>query len=55
MTKRILILLGGLCCMASATAQDESFFTDPSLLGPWDQGTFDLGYVNQEAAHEGHD
>ena len=55
MTKRILILLAGLCCMASATAQDESFFTDPSLLGPWDQGTFDLGYVNQEAAHEGHD
>jgi len=47
--KRILILLAGLCGMASATAQDESFFTNPSLLEPWDQGTFDLGYVHPDA------
>ncbi len=46
MTKRILMLVVGLCGAASAAAQEESFFTDPSLLEPWDQGTFDLGYVH---------
>ena len=46
MLKRFIILLAGLCSMASATAQDDSFFTDPSLLKPWDKGTFDLVYVN---------
>jgi hypothetical protein len=35
----------GLLSTISTTAQEESFFTDPSLLAPWDQGTFDLGYV----------
>ncbi len=54
MTKRILILLAGLCCMASATAQDESFFTNPSLLEPWDQGTFDHGYVDPVITQKGH-
>ncbi len=54
MTKRILILLAGLCSMASATAQDESFFTDPSLLEPWDQGTFDRGYVDPVITQKGH-
>ncbi len=49
MTKRILMLVVGLCGAASAAAQEESFFTDPSLLGPWDQGTFDLGYVVPDA------
>jgi hypothetical protein len=39
----------GLCGAVSATAQEDSFFTDPSLLGPWDQGTFDLGYVHPDA------
>jgi hypothetical protein len=38
----------GLCGAASAGAQEESFFTDPSLLEPWDQGTFDLGYVHPD-------
>ena len=45
MRKGFLILALGLCSMASATAQDESFFTDPSLLAPWEKGTFDRGYV----------
>ncbi len=48
MTKRILLLILGSLSMASASAQDESFFTDASLLGPWDQGTFDLGYVDPD-------
>ena len=48
MTKRILLLILGSLGMASASAQDESFFTDASLLGPWDQGTFDLGYVDPD-------
>jgi hypothetical protein len=40
--------------MASATAQDESFFTNPSLLEPWDQGTFDHGYVDPVITQKGH-
>jgi hypothetical protein len=32
----------------SVSAQDGGFFTDPSLLKPWDQGTFDLGYVDPD-------
>ncbi len=46
---RLLVLILGMCGAASAVAQEESFFTDPSLLGPWDQGTFDLGYVVPDA------
>ncbi len=46
---RLLALMIGLCGAVSATAQDESFFTDPSLLAPWDQGTFTLGYVHPDA------
>jgi hypothetical protein len=38
----------GLCIATSAVAQDESFFTDPSLLAPWDQGTFEFGYVHPD-------
>jgi len=53
MTTRFLILALGLCTMASATAQEESFFTDPSLLAPWDQGTFELGYVNPDILQKG--
>ncbi len=48
MTMRIVLLILGSLSMASASAQDESFFTDASLLGPWDQGTFDLGYVDPD-------
>ena len=48
MTMRILLLILGSLSMASVSAQDESFFTDASLLGPWDQGTFDLGYVDPD-------
>jgi hypothetical protein len=43
-----MLLVLGLCAAASATAQEESFFTDPSLLAPWDQGTFNLGYVHPD-------
>jgi len=39
----------GLCGAVSAVAQEESFFTDASLLAPWDQGTFTLGYVHPDA------
>ena len=53
MTKRFLLIVVGMCTMASATAQDESFFTDPSLLRPWDQGTFDLGYVDPDITQKG--
>ncbi len=45
--KKILMLVAGLCTFVHANAQD-SFFTDPSLLGPWDQGTFTLGYVHPD-------
>jgi len=38
----------GICSLGLANAQDNSFFTDPSLLKPWDQGTFDLGYVHPD-------
>lgn len=48
MIKRALILMLGLCVMTSATAQDESFFTDPSVLEPWEKGTFDLGWTNPD-------
>ena len=47
--KRLLVLMLGLCGAVSAVAQEESFFTDPSLLAPWDQGTFTLGYVHPDA------
>ena len=53
MTKRLFLIVAGMCSMASATAQEESFFTDPSLLGPWDQGTFDLGYVDPDINQKG--
>ena len=45
MINRFFILIIALSSALSATAQEQSFFTDPSLLEPWDQGTFDLGYV----------
>ncbi len=48
MAKKILMLVVGLFGVASAAAQEESFFTDPSLLAPWDRGTFDLGYVDPD-------
>lgn len=38
----------GLYWTVSVSAQDGGFFTDPSLLKPWDQGTFDLGYVDPD-------
>ena len=53
MTKRFLFIVVGLCGAASAAAQEESFFTDPSLLEPWDQGTFDLGYVDPDILQKG--
>lgn len=45
---RLLILMLGLFGAASASTQENSFFTDPSLLEPWDQGTFDRGYVHPD-------
>ena len=53
MTKRMILLVLGLCGAASVVAQEESFFTDPSLLAPWEQGTFDLGYVHPDIAQIG--
>ena len=49
MGKRLLVLMLGLCGASSAIAQEDSFFTDPSLLKPWDQGVFDVGYVHPDA------
>ena len=43
-----LLVVMGLCGALSVTAQEQSFFTEPSLLKPWDQGTFDLGYVDPD-------
>ena len=34
--------------IASITARDSGFFTDPSLLTLWDRGTFDPGYVHPD-------
>lgn len=48
MIKKALVMVLGLCVMASASAQDESFFTDPSLLEPWDLGTYEVGYSDPE-------
>jgi hypothetical protein len=45
MVNRFFTLIVALCSAVSVTAQEQSFFTDPSLLQPWDQGTYDLGYV----------
>lgn len=53
MTRKILMLVVGLCGVASAAAQEDSFFTDPSLLTPWEQGTFDLGYVHPDITQIG--
>lgn len=46
--KELLILMLAICGSGLANAQDNSFFSDPSLLKPWDQGTFDLGYVHPD-------
>ena len=48
MIKGLPLLVLGLCSALSVTAQEQSFFTEPSLLKPWDQGTFDLGYVDPD-------
>lgn len=48
MSIRILILALGLCVMTSASAQDESFFTDPSILETWEKGTYDLGWTHPD-------
>ncbi len=55
MTTRFLILVMGLCAASSATAQEESFFTDPSLLKPWDQAVFDVGYVHPDLLQKSQD
>jgi hypothetical protein len=46
--KIILILMVGIFGISSANAEENSFFTDPSLLKPWDQGTYDLGYSHPD-------
>jgi hypothetical protein len=45
---KILMLVLGICGVGLANAQENSFFTDPSLMKPWDQGTFELGYVHPD-------
>ena len=50
MTKRILILTLGLFAVTSASAQDESFFTDPSVLETWEKGTYDRGWTHPDIA-----
>jgi hypothetical protein len=46
--KKILILLVGIFGFSLANAQDDDFFTDPSLMKPWDQGTYELGYTHPD-------
>ena len=48
MIKKSLLLVVGLCAVATASAQDESFFTDPSVLEPWEKGTFDMGWTHPD-------
>ena len=47
-TIRLFLLFLGLWGTSAICDQDGGFFTDPSLLKPWDQGTFDLGYVDPD-------
>lgn len=49
--KRILILVVGIFGFSLANAQEDSFFTDPSLLKPWDKGTFDFKYKHPDIAN----
>ena len=48
MTIALSLYLGAL-----ANAQDDSVFTDPSLLQPFDKGTFDLKYRHPDIASTG--
>jgi len=48
MTKKMFVTLLGLFVMGSVSAQEESFFTDPSVLEPWEKGTFDYGWVRPD-------
>jgi hypothetical protein len=45
---KILILVIGIFVFSLANAQDNDFFTDPSLMKPWDQGTYELGYTHPD-------
>jgi hypothetical protein len=47
-----MLLVVGMCCAVSANAQEESFFTNPSLLEPWDQGTYTLGYTDPDISQK---
>lgn len=49
--KRLIILAVGICGFGLANAQEESFFTDPSLLKPWQGSAFDLHYVHPDLAN----
>jgi hypothetical protein len=46
--KKILILAVGIFGFSLANAQDNDFFTDPSLMKPWDQGTYEVGYTHPD-------
>ena len=48
--KKILILVIGICSFGLANAQDDSFFTDPSLLKPREGSAFDLHYKHPDIA-----
>ena len=45
---RIFILVVGICGFGLANAQEDSFFTDPSLLKPWEGSAFDLHYEHPD-------
>lgn len=45
---RLLLLLASLFCAVSVCAQDTDFFTDPSLLQPWDDTPFELRYLHPD-------
>ena len=46
--KNLLILIFGIGSYGLAHAQQDSFFTEPSLLKFWEKDTFDLGYVHPD-------
>jgi hypothetical protein len=50
MAKRFSMFLLAVCLSATAAAEDGSFFTDPSLLKPWDRGPFELRYQHPDIA-----
>ncbi len=53
MIRKFLLWFVGLSSAISVNAQDTDFFTDPSLLEPWDKTPFELRYQHPDIAKLG--